>query len=98
MAADVVWLDQARDDISELIDYLFPKNPTATLTYIAELESACSGLDEFPLQGRKYDDRYRAIVVRNHLVFYRYEPAHDKVTIVTILDGRRDVPRLLGSD
>jgi len=27
MAANVVWLDQARDDISELIDYLFPKNP-----------------------------------------------------------------------
>ncbi len=49
MAADVVWLDQARDDISELIDYLFPKNPTATLTYIAELERACSGLAEFPL-------------------------------------------------
>ena len=32
---------------------------------------------------------------RNHLVFYRYEPGKDQVTIVVILDGRRDLEALL---
>jgi plasmid stabilization system protein ParE len=49
MAASVVWLDQAKDDIRELIEYLFPKNPTAALAYIADLEAACKGLADFPL-------------------------------------------------
>ena len=61
MAASVVWLDQAKDDIRELIEYLFPKNPTATRAYIAELEDACNGLSDFPLRGRQYNDRYRAV-------------------------------------
>ncbi len=69
-----------------------------TGNYIADLEDASNGLADYPLRGRQYDDRYRAIVVRNHLIFYRYEPDQDKVVIVTILDGRRDLPRLLGSD
>ena len=67
--ADVVWLDQAKDDIRELIDYLYPENPAAALGYIDDLESACEGLAEFPLRGWQYNERYRAIVVRNHLIF-----------------------------
>lgn len=97
MAADVVWLGQAKDDVRQLIEYLFPKNPTAALAYIAELEDACSGLAEFPLKGRQYDNRYRAIVVRNHIIFYRYDSADDAVVIVTVLDSRRDLPGLLES-
>ena len=93
MAANVVWLDQAKDDVRQFLEYLHPKNPTATTSYVDDLERACSGLADFPMQGSQYNERYRALVVRNHLVFYRHDQNENEVTIVTILDGRRDMTR-----
>lgn len=95
MAADIVWLDQAKDDILELINYLFPTPPAAALDYIDEPEHACSRLADYPLQGWQYNDRYRALVVRHHLIFYRYEYDENKVVVVAVIDGRRDLSRIL---
>lgn len=95
MAAGVVWLDQAKDDIRELIDFLYPENPAAAFGYVDELERACNRLADFPLQGWQYNDRYRAMLVRHHLIFYRYENDENKVVIVTVIDGRRDLSRIL---
>ena len=95
MAAKVVWLDQAKDELRTILDYLYPRNPVAALAYVHEVEEACSKLADFPLQGRQYDERYRAIVIRNHLAFYRYDEVRDMVVIVTIIDGRRDIPSIL---
>ena len=64
MAAKVVWLDQAKDDLRAILDYLHPHNPRAALDYVFEVEQSCSKLADFPLQGRKYDERYRAIITR----------------------------------
>ena len=36
------------------------------------------------------------IVVRNHLLFYRYDLQPNQIRIVRVLDGRMDYPRLLG--
>ncbi len=95
MTVEVVWLDQAKDDIQELIDFLYPENPAAAVGYVEELERACNRLADFPLQGWQYNDRYRATVVRNHIIFYRYEIAENKVVTVTVIDGRRDLSRIL---
>ncbi len=93
MAANVVWLDQAKDDIRQFLEYLHPKNPTAAILYVDDLERACTGLADFPLQGFQYNKRYRALVVRNHLVFYRYDQNENEVAIISIIDGRRDISR-----
>ena len=98
MAASIVWLDQAKDDVRALIDYLSPRNPTATLAYIDDLEAAVSRLAAFPLSGRRYNARDRALVVRNHLVFYRHAEDDNMVVIVAVLDARRDLGRILGTD
>jgi plasmid stabilization system protein ParE len=37
-------------------------------------------------------------VFRNHVVFYRYEAARDRVLISAIFDGRRDIAILLGTE
>jgi toxin ParE1/3/4 len=95
MASKVLWLDQAKDDIGELLDYLHAENPAAAVRYIDDLERSCAGLADFPRRGRPYNERYRAIVVRNHLVFYRYESEPDEVVIVAVLDGRRELPKLI---
>jgi len=93
MAAEVVWLDQAKDDVRQFLEYLHSKNPTAANSYVDDLEKACTGLADFPLQGFLYNERYRALVVRNHLVFYRYKQNDNEVVIVSIIDGRRDISR-----
>ena len=37
------------------------------------IERACENLIIFPLSGRAYSHRYRALVIRNHIAFYRYD-------------------------
>lgn len=96
MGANVVWLDQAKDDIQKLIEYLYPRNPAAALAYIADLEQAVRRLADFPLQGRRYNERYQTIVARNHLVFYRYDEETNTVSIVSVIDARRDLPHFFG--
>jgi plasmid stabilization system protein ParE len=55
----------------------------------------CAKLDRFPRSGRSYDGRYRVLAVSKHLIFYCYDDTSDQVTIITILDGRRDIEDLL---
>jgi len=57
--------------------------------------AACDRLRNFPPSGRAFDDSYRVLVVRNHLVLYRYEQRRTKVIIAAVIDGRRDVAALL---
>ena len=96
MPSEVVWLDQARDDVSAILEFIAKDSPKASLNYIAELEEQSLQLADFPESGRRYNDTYRCLVFRNHLIFYRYDQTANRVTIVTVLDGRRDVERLLG--
>lgn len=95
MAAEIVWLDQALDDLNELSDYLEPLNPRAASAYADAIWSACERLAGFPRRGRMFADEFRLIVVRNHLVFYQYDQTRDRIEIVRVVDGRRDYPRLL---
>jgi plasmid stabilization system protein ParE len=34
-------------------------------------------------------------VFRNHLIFYRHQVGAERVTIVAVLDARRDIAKLL---
>ena len=95
MAHKVIWLDQARDDLHALLDYLHPRNPEAAWSYISDLEEACHRLVEFPHMGWQYNERYRALAVRNHLIFYSHNPEQRMIRIVAVIDGRRDIPNLL---
>lgn len=90
MAFELVFLDQAKSDLRELFDYLFSVSPRAAGRYVDGLENACGKLRIFPQSGRRYDDRYRLLVYRNHLIFYRVSEATSSVHIVAIVDGRRD--------
>jgi plasmid stabilization system protein ParE len=48
-----------------------------------------------PKKAPRYDERYRALVFRNHLVIYRFARAEDKVLIIAVIDARRDVSTIL---
>lgn len=63
--------------------------------YVDGLIGACGRLENFPLSGRRYDDTYRVIVYRNHLLFHAHDEIEDRVSITMVIDRRRDLRRLL---
>jgi len=83
MAFELIFLDRAQNDLREL-------SPRAAGDYIDGLEKVCEKLRIFPNSGRQYDSKYRLLVYRNHLIFYRVSDASSSVHIVAIIDGRRD--------
>lgn len=97
MAVRIVWSDEALDDLNAISDYIRGKSATAATKYTDAILAACAKLDSFPESGRRYNQRYRALVVRNHVVFYEYDRA-ERTVIATVLDGRRDIESLLEKD
>jgi toxin ParE1/3/4 len=96
MAAELFWLDDARDDIRSILEYIATENPNAAARYVATLIESCGRLADFPLSGRRYNADFRTIVFRNHLMFFRFDEQANEVTIVAVMDGRRDIETLIG--
>lgn len=95
MAADLVWLVQAETDLQSIFEYISIENASAAKLYVEAILSACDRLRDFPLSGRRFDNRYRVLVVRNHLVMYRHQGTDGEVIVAAIIDGRRDIAALL---
>jgi len=95
MAVELIWRIRAENHLQSIFDYISAGNADAAEAYVEAIVEACDRLRSFPLSGRAFDKRHRVLVMRNHLVFYRYERESAKVIIVAILDGRRDVDVLL---
>jgi plasmid stabilization system protein ParE len=95
MAPEVVFRKRASADLANLFDYLNALNPSAAQSYVADVRSACLALSDFPEKARRYDDRYRMLVVRNHIVFYRYEAGRQRIVVARIIDGRRNMEAIL---
>jgi plasmid stabilization system protein ParE len=93
----VVWRSRAVRHLEELHRYLESRNPSAADRYLQQIYDSCSRLADFPEQAQRYSDRYRALVVRNYLVFYSYSEERDVVIIAAVIDGRRDISKLLRS-
>lgn len=95
MPIRLIWRSEAESHLHEIFDYISSHNRGAAEAYLEEIVSACDRLRFFPSSGRKYDSRYRVLIVRNHLVFYLQDADASTVCIVAIIDGRRDVIAVL---
>jgi len=40
-------------------------------------------------------NRFRVLVARKHVIFYRFEEASGEIAIAAIIDGRRDIAALI---
>jgi addiction module RelE/StbE family toxin len=97
---EIRWTGPAREDLTEIIEYIAEDNANTALRILEKIETAVSKLDLFPKSGRvvpeleKYDySLYREIIISPWRVKYRIE---DKtVYIMTVIDGRRNVEDLL---
>lgn len=95
MPFEVIWSDKAIDDIDSLASFISQDNPPAAERYIAAVYDKCKRLGDFPESGRMFDAKHRVIVVRNHLVIYRFDPHANEIRIITVVDGRRDISKLV---
>lgn len=87
----------ARADIAEIGAYIRSDNPARAATFEQELVSACEAISDLPLgwpMVPRYEHiGYRRKAYKQYLIFYRLSA--DRIEIVRILHGRRDIERLL---
>ncbi|MCK9918802.1 type II toxin-antitoxin system RelE/ParE family toxin [Microbacteriaceae bacterium K1510] len=88
-----VYLSEDADaDLLHIHSYLAERNPVAAVVLARAFTEKFSRLSRFPFIGRDRShliSGIRSLVVGNYVIFYRIEA--DQVTVLRILDGRRDI-------
>jgi toxin ParE1/3/4 len=92
---------RADADVEEAVDYLLAEAPDAVAGFIDDLEQAFAHIGRHPATGSpRYGHELDLPGVRHwpckrhpYLVFYLEQ--HDRILVVRVLDGRRDIPQWL---
>jgi toxin ParE1/3/4 len=85
----------ASRDLAEIVDYFADINIEAGERFVQEFEKKCKNLVNFPNMGRSYEDiapLLRGIPVDGHMIFYKM--IDDEITIVRVVNGKRDLKSL----
>ena len=84
--------EDADSDLLNIHSYIAERNPAAAVSLAHEFEEKLASLSRFPSIGRDRSNLLkgiRSVVAGNYVMFYRIEP--EQVTIMRVLDGRRDI-------
>jgi toxin ParE1/3/4 len=88
----IVLSDKADSDLIGIYRYLYERNRSAADGFIQRIHTNFENLAHFPFIGRERSSLapgLRCLVVGLHLVFYLV--GTDTITIVRVIDSRRDV-------
>jgi len=97
----LIYLTQARDDLSEIGRYITErtKDREVARAFLRELRAHCRKLAKLPgTLGRARDElglNLRGVPHGNYVIFFRY--ADDTVQIISVIDGHRDSDSLFSS-
>ena len=90
----------AQDDLNEIIEYYFLYSQNYTETTISEFEENIMSLQQHPKSGRIVLEferqgitQYRELIQGNYRIIYKI--SKDKVTVLTIIDGRRNFEEII---
>ena len=89
---DLFISDEADEDLLKISVYLAERNPAAAVTFAHEVDKKFENISHFPFTGRDRASLVqdtRSIVAGLYVIFYPVE--RDRITIVRVLDGRRDI-------
>ena len=99
-SAQVLWTKTAREDLFEVVEYIKLDSASIAMKILESIEKSVTRLSDFPEHGRIVPElkelnvyRYREIVFSPWRVIYRTET--NKVFIMAVIDGRRDVADVL---
>jgi toxin ParE1/3/4 len=102
MPAELIWSNQARNDLLEIYVLIGLEQPRAAERYFDRIEAKAELLRSQPRMGvRRSDIRpsMRMLVEAPYLLLYRTDPDTDEgplraVEIIRVIDGRRDLHSL----
>ena len=86
---------QAAQDLQDIHDYLFAKNPDTANNFLDTIGKKFEILANFPNMGRKRDElltSLRSFPVDDYLIFYRR--IEEGIEIVRVVSGYRDLDAL----
>lgn len=96
----VIWAEAAARDLEELIGYVADDSIANATQLLDRLEERAANLERLPLRGRVVPElahfgihSLRELIERPYRIVYRV--ASDTVTVVALLDGRRDLEDIL---
>jgi toxin ParE1/3/4 len=84
--------DRADADLLQIYRYLAERNPAAAKSAIRDIDRKFANLSRFPFIGRERGSLapgLRSIAAWPYVIFYII--GDDRVNIVRVLDGRRDI-------
>ena len=96
----VQWTASARQDLTEIIQYIAADNIGAGLKQLNKIEHRAMSLYQHPKRGRIVPEflaigisQYRELVIRPWRMLYRIE--ENQVYIIALLDSRRQLEDIL---
>ena len=91
--AQVIYTDNAVDDISRAFEFMAESDPYAASAAVAAIRNAISVLSEHPLIGRTIDSPLRELVISfgrsGYLALYRFRPERDEVRVLAVRHQRQ---------
>lgn len=94
----IVWSDPAVSDLEAIWEHIARDSPHYARRVVARLLEAVEPLADLPNMGRRVPEAAEPTDLRELIVYdYRiiYRPAAERVEILTVVHGSRDVARLL---
>lgn len=103
MSYTILRTDKADEDLSMIINYIAEDSQSidTALKYLDKMEKAIMNLEKYPLSGciPRYRtlklQKFRVLIVENHLVFYKVFEDSKEVIIYRVIDGRQDYKNLV---
>lgn len=96
----ILWTDTARQDLTEIIDYIAQDSVENALAVLNKLEAKAATLTTLPNRGRIVPEllhtgisQYREIISAPWRIIYRMESL--RVLVMAVLDSRRDLQLVL---
>jgi toxin ParE1/3/4 len=84
--------EQAEADLLQIYRYLAERNPAVAESVVVQFDRKFENLGHFPFIGRERSSLghgIRSLVADVYVIFY--EVQSDRIAIVRVLDGRRDI-------
>lgn len=97
--AQVIWTEPALSDLNEIADYIALDKFSAAQRLIQQIFSSVERLEQFPESGRIPPElehsRYREIIIGPCRIFYRSDNEQNKVYILYVMRGERQLRKYL---
>ena len=98
MALQVIWSDQARDDLQAIILFIAQDNTAVAESFGYQLMSKVDVLARFPQFGRvvpeENDETIREIIFRPYRIIYKVLAERQTVAIARVWHGSRSEPEI----